>query len=550
MPPVVVLAPIVLPLLASAVIAAAGAVKIDIGRLTASAGAWATVVAVAAVWIPVRSSLELAAGQLGFGSSFDLRFDAVAFAFELMISLPAAVLITVQRRTWTESAIALLALSASLAAVEVGGIVLTAVAGGAAATLAVVLMETEDPRAARPSWATLLSGWLALAWVGVLLQVRGGTDVYSAVPVSSVTAPVFGLLALSAIAVSGLFPWRGWASRAWSRPSLKASGIALSTLYPLGFYLLVRGYEVGDGRYPHVAFNFVLGFLGAVIALAAGLRAQAAGTRREFFAQVAPAFGGFALMSIAIGSPLGLASGLVTLATGSALIACIALVPDRTEISAFIAVVACAGVPPGLAFGTRVLGIEAAFEGGDFAGLIGLAAIAGWAVWAVASARTLGLLPGAGTRQEEVAPRLAAGIALLTIVAGPALAAIQYGFGNPVAAAVMQAPPVALATRFAAVITTSSVLPVVALLLPLLVIGAVAYAGFGAVDFAAEPRRAALSLQPPRWWTLARDLALAAKVPEQYRSILDWRQLETAASGGRPLLWLVALVALAFAVTR
>jgi hypothetical protein len=39
-------------------------------------------------------------------------------------------------------------------------------------------------------------------------------------------------------------------------------------------------------------------------------------------------------------------------------------------------------------------------------------------------------------------------------------------------------------------------------------------------------------------------------VPEQYRSILNLRELELAAAGGRPVLWLFALVALAFAVTR
>jgi hypothetical protein len=42
----------------------------------------------------------------------------------------------------------------------------------------------------------------------------------------------------------------------------------------------------------------------------------------------------------------------------------------------------------------------------------------------------------------------------------------------------------------------------------------------------------------------------AAAVPEQYRSIVNPRALEAAAAGGRPLLWLSALVALAYAVTR
>ena len=39
-------------------------------------------------------------------------------------------------------------------------------------------------------------------------------------------------------------------------------------------------------------------------------------------------------------------------------------------------------------------------------------------------------------------------------------------------------------------------------------------------------------------------------VPEEYRTILNIRELETAAAGGQPLLWLAALAALAFAVTR
>jgi hypothetical protein len=39
-------------------------------------------------------------------------------------------------------------------------------------------------------------------------------------------------------------------------------------------------------------------------------------------------------------------------------------------------------------------------------------------------------------------------------------------------------------------------------------------------------------------------------VPAQYRSLVDLRALEAAATGGGPLLWLAALVALAFAVTR
>jgi hypothetical protein len=41
-----------------------------------------------------------------------------------------------------------------------------------------------------------------------------------------------------------------------------------------------------------------------------------------------------------------------------------------------------------------------------------------------------------------------------------------------------------------------------------------------------------------------------AAVPEQYRSIVNPRALEIAAAGGRPLLWVAALLALTFAVNR
>src|SRR2546430_1133262 len=377
MPSAAVVAPIVLPLIAAAVIAGFGASGVNLGRMAAGIGAWSSALALVAVWLPVRSSLELILGQLGYGSTFDLRLDAVSVAFGLMIVVPAAVLLTLQPRTWQESA---------LAAVEAGGVVLTALAGSTAATLALVSLETEDPRSPRPGWALLLAGWLALALVGVTLQIGGGTAVYSAVPVATVTTAVFMVLATSAILVSCLLPWRAWPSSLWSRPSWRAAGIAVATLYPLGFYILVRAYELGAGRYPNLAFNVVLAVAGVAVALAAGARAQAAATRREFLGEVIPGFGGFALSAIASGTPLSLVAGLVMLSTASALIACLALLPDRTGLASLVSVAAAIGLPPGIAFGSRVIGIESAFEGGDFVGLVGLAGAAVWALWVVAGA--------------------------------------------------------------------------------------------------------------------------------------------------------------------
>src|SRR5438094_1773338 len=373
MPPAAVLGPVVLPLVAAAVIAVFGLAGTNLGRAAAAVGAWGSAIALVVAWLPVRSSLELLLGQLGYGSSLDLRIDSVTFAFGLMIVVPAALLLTLQPRTWPEAAISLLAVAAAMAAVEAGGVVLTAIAGGTAATLAVILLDTEDPRASRPSWSMLLAGWLALSWFGVILQVGGGTAVFSAVPVATVTGPLFTLLAASAVLVSCIFPWRTWPAELWSRPSLRAAGVTVATLYPLGFYLSARAYELGDGRYPRVLFHVVFAAIGIAAAFAAAARAQAAPTRRRFLGGLVPGVGGFALAAAVLGTPRGLVAGLILLATASLLIAGLALLPDQAGVASLVTIAAAVGLPPGIAFGARVLGIEATFEAGDFLGLVGIA---------------------------------------------------------------------------------------------------------------------------------------------------------------------------------
>ena len=550
MPPAAVLGPVVLPLVAAAVIAVFGLAGTNLGRVAAAVGAWGSAAALVVAWLPVRSSLELLLGQLGYGSSLDLRIDSVSIAFGLMIVVPAALLLTLQPRTWPEAAISLLAVAAAMAAVEAGGVVLTAIAGGTAATLAVILLDTEDPRASRPSWSMLLAGWLALSWVGVILQVDGGTAVYSAVPLVAVTGPVFTLLAASAILASSLFPWRTWPSQLWARPSLRAAGITVATLYPLGFYLLVRAYELGDGRYPHLAFNVLLALLGLAAAFAAAARAQAVASRREFLGEVIPGLGGFALTAIALGTPLGLVAGIVLLGTASALVACLALLPDRAGIAPLVTIAAAVGLPPGIVFGARVIGIEATFEAGDFLGLIGVASAAVWATWMVGGARAIGLPGGRGHPLNETFPRVSMLVAALTMVAGPALAAIHLGFANPVAAEVMPSSAGSLSGGLTSVITVSSVLPAVTLFVPLLGLAVLLYAVTSMSAIRTQALPAIFQLPASGALDRARAAIRAATVPEQYRSILSMRELESAAAGGSPVLWLAALLALVFAVTR
>jgi hypothetical protein len=541
---------VLLPLVAGGLSAGWALLGREPGRGLVGAGAWAAVLALLVLWLRVRSTQELNLGPLGFGAELDLRLDAVGFAFGLIVLVPAAVLISLQPRIWQEGTVAAVGVAAAMLAIEAGGVLLTALAGGTAATLAVIQLDIEDARAPRPPWGNLLAAWLALAWAGAILQVVSGTAVYAAVPVSALTIPVFSLLAAAALMASGLFPWRGWAAQLWSRPSLRASGMAVATLYPLGFYLFVRAYEMGNGRYPQLVLNVTLAVLGILVALGAAVRAQSATTRREYLGEVIPGFGGFALMAIALGTPLGLVAGLVTLSTAAVLTASLPLLPDRAGPASLLVIVAAAGLPPGLAFGARVVGLEATFEAGDLLGLIGIAGAAVWVISMVAAARAIGLPAGRGHPANETFPRIAMALAALTLAVGPALALVQSVFANPAQAELIPLPEGSLGGGLTTVVSVSTVLPAVTLFAPLLLLAALAYAFAGVFNIRGQQRPPLFAVPgaavAARVWEGVR----AATVPEQYRSIVNPRALEAAAAGGRPLLWLAALVALAYAVTR
>jgi len=550
MPSIALLAPVVIPLLAAGALALCGVAGWKIGRIVLGVGSWGAILVLIAVWAPVRATQELSLGQLGFGAPLHLRLDGVGFAFALMVMVPSAVLLTLQPRAWQEGTVAALGLAAAVLAVEAGGVLLTALAGGAAATLAVVQLDVEDPRASRPPWGMLLAAWLALSWVGTILQVRGGTADYGAVPVSALTVPVFTVLAAAALTASGLFPWRGWASQLWGRPALRAAGMSVATLYPLGFYLLVRAYDMGDGHYPQFWLQAVLAALGVLVAFGAAARAQAASTRREYLGEVIPGLGGFALMGISLGTPLGLVAGLATLVVAAVLAACLPLLPDRAGTASLVAIAAAAGLPPGLAFGVRVIGLEATFEAGNLLGLLGIAGAATWIVTMIGAARAIGLPAGRGHPASETAPRVAMGLAAATVVAGPALGLVLAVLAMPALNDVMPAGTGVPAAGVASIVTVSTVLPALALFTPVLLLGLVAYIGAGPPLVRVQARPALFPLPATELIGRVRERLRAATVPDQYRSLVDLRALEAAATGGGPLLWLAALVALAFAVTR
>ncbi|MDQ6876356.1 MAG: hypothetical protein M3082_01395 [Candidatus Dormibacteraeota bacterium] len=550
MPSLALVAPVALPIVAGAATAALGLAGLKPGRAVLGAGAWGAVIALFVLWLPVRSAEELSLGPLGFGAGLDLRLDGVVFAFGLVILVPSAILLTLQPRGWQEGTVAALGVGAAMLAVESGGVLLTALAGGTAATLAVIQLDIEDIRAPRPPWGVLLAAWLALSWAGVIIQVLGGTSVYAAVPVSAMTGPVFALLAAAALLASGLFPWRGWAAQLWSRPSLRAAGMAVATLYPLGFFLLVRAYDMGDGRFPHPLFNVGLAWFGVLVALGAAIRAQGAATRREYLGEMIPGLGGFALMAITLGTAVGLVAGLVMLATVGVLAACLPLLPDRAGVASLLTIAAAAGVPPGLVFAARVVGLAATFEAGDFLGLIGIAGAAAWVISLVAAARAISLPAGRGHPATETFPAVATALAALVLVAGPGLAVMFSAFAIPAQSDIVATPAGALGGSLTSVVTVQSELPALTLFAPLLLLGAIAFAVTGGFGIRGQARPPVIVMPGAGAFGRLRDAVRSAAVPEQYRSIVNLRGLENAAAGGRPLLWLAGLVALAIAVNR
>jgi hypothetical protein len=195
--------------------------------------------------------------------------------------------------------------------------------------------------------------------------------------------------------------------------------------------------------------------------------------------------------------------------------------------------------------------MEATFEAGNSIGLIGLAGGATWVVWVVAAARAIGLPAGRGHAVAETFPRIAMAIAVATVAAGPALAAFQSFFANPAQAEVITGSTAgSVAGGSLSVETVSTVLPAVTLFVPLLALAVLVYA-FAGTSLIRGQARPALFMLPgretsARWWAAIR----AARVPEQYRSVVDLRAIEPAAAGGHAVLWLAALAALVFAVTR
>jgi hypothetical protein len=197
-----------------------------------------------------------------------------------------------------------------------------------------------------------------------------------------------------------------------------------------------------------------------------------------------------------------------------------------------------------------VIGLEATFEAGNMLGLLGIAGAATWIVSIIAAARAIGLPAGRGHPASETSPRIAMGLAAATVVAGPVLGLVLAIVAMPALNDVMPSVTGVPAAGLASVVTVSTVLPALALFTPVLLLAVIAYIGAGPPSVRVQASPALFPLTATERFGRLREQLRAATIPDQYRSLVDLRALEAAATGGGPLLWLAALVALAFAVTR
>jgi hypothetical protein len=438
MPAAGVLAPLAILVAAAIICCCLALLGRGAPRVLSGAAGWLAIGAVVAFWALQRGvPADL---QAGVGAAtLHLRADAVAVVFELMVLTPLALLLSFQRRSAGEAAVAGLAGAAAILTIEADRLLPAAAGFVACLTLVQALPGVGWGREMR--W--LAPAWPLLLWAAAALEGLDGTSEYGAVPVSALGSPLFGLLALAALLASGMLPWRGWTVELWRRG--EAGPLAAALVTPLGFLLLLRAYQLGAGHWPSPWLHLALACLGAAVALAAAARAQAAGTRREYLAESAILTGGLALLALALGSPLGVAASLAALA-GAALQAGLApIVPSGRRPVALLGLAVAAGVPPALLFGGRLLALQAALDTGGVFSFLGLAGTLAWLVGVAGAARAVRLpaaIEGRTWAGHEVGAWTGIGLMLAT---GVGLAAVVGLLAAPAAAEVIpsQAPIVA-----------------------------------------------------------------------------------------------------------
>lgn len=522
-----------------------------LARLVAALAVWGALAVVLALWVPTRNPLDMDLGDLGAGLRLSVRLDAVSFAFSLFILVPSALLMTFA--PVATPARAVLAIAAAILAVQSAGLVLATLA--IALTLSAVgLVVQGSEGGVQPG--SRLRGELAvlcLLWAATSLYAIAGTDQYDFIPVTTLRSPVFALVVIGALLLSGLVPWRPWTVRFLERFQPGPASLAAAVLFPIGFSLLLRMYQAGGGHYPSRWFNIGLGALGAAVALGAALRGQAAETRRDHLAEAVPVAGGFALLALGLGTPLGVAACVAILAGGALLIPVPALLPAEGRRGVAILVLAlAAGLPPTLVFATRLLGVEAAVTANEVFAYAGIVAALAWLLGLAGAARALRLPGGGSGGGSRVGILLTA---VLLAAGGVLMGALQVGLANPSAATVMAVGTSSLGGGLLGTDTAAGNWPAVSI--GLLVLAGLAAAGlFGgrsvSATVGAESKTALAPIVEPTWRSWPDHVGALVdsfEVPPDLR-VTGWQNLDLAMARASVWFWVASFGVLAVVLLR
>jgi hypothetical protein len=448
--------------------------------------------------------------------------------------------------------LALLATAASLFTLEASGLVLAAFGWGATLLTVAVLLQAGGEAKPMTTRIRDQAALLCLLWAGAAIYSRAGTDQYAAIPVSALQPQIFALVAIASLLASGIVPWKSWPAALWERLRPETAGPATALLFFTGFYFLVRLYEAGGGHYPSPLYNTVLAALGAACALGAALRAQAAPSRRAYLGETLPVAGGFALLALALGTPLGVAAAIGTLAAASVLCALLPLVAEEALTGpVLVALLVSVGLPPTAVFGSRLLDVQAALESSEVNGYLALAAVAAWIIGIAGAARAVRL--GSRRDAEAAGSRLGALVlAVVLAIGGAGLGAFQSAIAIPAAATVLAFPNTALTGGLYATDTASGSWPAVALGGLLAVVVLLLGLAGRRLGVAALPAAEAAPFFAPRWRSIPDRLGAVAdalEVPAEFR-VTGWKQIDDALTRCSIWLWIVLFGVLAIVVTR
>lgn len=404
-------------------------------RLPAAVATWAALGALVLTWLAV-GRLPTTVGVVLRAVTLPplLQLDATGFAAGVILLAAAGVLFTVQRVGAGISALGTLATACAVLAVEAGSLALLAVGVGAACLLLIAAHREEGGRLVGGLWPALMLATLGLLGAAAAVLGDAGTTVYSAIPVTAFSHVPFLLVLLAAACLTGLLPWPVWVSRCLRRSRDGASGMSLTLLTPLGLFLLLKTTQLGAGTWPSGGLRAFVVAWSALTLLTAGVRAQAAGSRREALREVALMQVAVAVIALSLGTQLGIAAGIVGIAAATLAQLTSVLLPTTGRLGILGSALAVA-VPPGLGFCSLALTAAATLETTGAAPvlvlLLGVTWIFGMA--AVARASRFPVLPDGS---------LPGGLACVTLaLAGGALIGpFLLGVALPAAAAAMPNP--------------------------------------------------------------------------------------------------------------